>query len=141
MLNSMQDEILEGIDLGPEARSLLAQHLSRFEPEGDPVSTSGSQATFAKPFKERFWYTGEDERSALMMALPFFCVRGEETQMLAHMRSLVTRPHRTLLQMLFPSMSNVQKGQQALHKVDAFSGYLHVSQMWAIVLDGTDEGR
>jgi len=140
MLMMAQDEVLEGINIGSEARSLVVQHISCFEPDGDPSFTSRPRAVFVKPFCRPFRQRRQDERSVMMMALPFFCVRKDKDPTLIRLGSSETAPTRTLLQMLFPSMSNIQKGQQALHNVDDFSGYLHVSQLWAIVLNGAHEG-
>lgn len=49
-------------------------------------------------------------------------------------------PPRTLLQELFPRTGGTQASQQTLHTVDNTAGYIHVTQLWSVMLEGDGEG-
>ncbi|KAK5674490.1 hypothetical protein LTS10_012878 [Elasticomyces elasticus] len=132
--------VLEHLKVGPNARTLIAQSIDKFELDtGQP----DSGPTFAKPHCKRLWGGEEDEQqSVLMLMLPLVYLhdsKGGRHIVPMGKSDNQTTNHRTLLQMLFPRMGSNVHGQQARYQSGGHSGYLHVTQLWCIMLDGGNE--
>ncbi|KAK4891398.1 hypothetical protein LTR27_010052 [Elasticomyces elasticus] len=132
--------VLEHLKVGPNARALIAQSIDKFELDtGQP----DSGPTFAKPHCKRLWSgEGDEQQSALMLTLPLTYLddrKGGRHIVPVGTSDKPTTNHRTLLQMLFPRMGSNVHGQQAHYQSGGHSGYLHVTQLWCIMLNGGNE--
>ncbi|KAK6418686.1 hypothetical protein LTR81_008147 [Elasticomyces elasticus] len=134
--------VLEHLKVGPNARTLIAQNIDDFELD---TNQPDSGPTFAKPHCKRLLGGEDDEQqSTIMLALPLVYLHDSKGD--RHIVPLASSEepnpnHRTLLQMLFPRMGGNVSEQQALYHSAGHSGYLHVTQLWCIMLNGGNEGK
>ncbi|KAK4925553.1 hypothetical protein LTR49_007391 [Elasticomyces elasticus] len=132
--------VLEHLKVGPNARTLIAQNIDDFELD---TNQPDSGPTFAKPHCKRLLGGEDDEQqSTIMLALPLVYLHDSKGD--RHIVPLASSEepnpnHRTLLQMLFPRMGGNVSEQQALYHSAGHSGYLHVTQLWCIMLNGGNE--
>ncbi|KAK5692435.1 hypothetical protein LTR97_010743 [Elasticomyces elasticus] len=132
--------VLEYLKVGPNARTLIAQNIDDFELD---TNQPDSGPTFAKPHCKRLLGgEGDEQQSTVMLALPLVYLHDSKGD--RHIVPLGSSEepnpnHRTLLQMLFPRMGGNVSEQQALYHSAGHSGYLHVTQLWCIMLNGGNE--
>lgn len=78
----------------------------------------------------------------LALCMPMFCFCSEPLQHARH-RATRDRPQptaKTLLQELFPRSTSEEASQQTLHYADFIAGYVHITQLWALVVSGGGKG-
>ncbi|KAK3652861.1 hypothetical protein LTR56_004809 [Elasticomyces elasticus] len=138
-IHQFKQSVLEHISVGPAARTLIAQNIDDFELDPNQPDAGPD---FANPRCERLWGREEgNNQSVVMLTLPLVYLRDSKGGHGVPMKRTQdsSMEHRTLLQMLFPRMGGNVSGQQALYQPGGHSGYLHVTQLWCIMLNGGNE--